>query len=638
MIVEVAVDSPLPHLDRPFDYEVPEAVPGVAVGTRVRIPFAGRLISGVVLAVKDRSEGTSLKPIRSAGAAPSFTPEALDLARNIAKRYSGSLWDVLRLMGPPRVAAVERYDWDGWTRPSMGADAGVSVDTVGALRAVAESWGLPLARGERGIWAAVPSAPEVAPCQAILGSALAAASGGGTSIIVASDSRAVAALVRSAEAVGLKRWTARSGGDVAVIDSDDGSAVRYGSYLAAMRGLVPLVIGTRPAAWQPVPDLASITVWDEASNTLADPRAPYPHARTVAAMRAQEAGAALLVAGYALSAEAVALAEHGFARRVESRPERTTLPAIEVLGNQRREREGGAGMHWMPGHVWAPLSAASRAGVAAVVVPQGGYAAGLACARCGTLAECAECGGDLSRSASAAVPECRDCGSPAPDWHCPECREHRTRPVGLGADRLTEQLSRMAPGVKVTQSSATVGVLPDLVVDAGIVVATPGALPAVAGGYRYVAIVGARVSVGDGLGAEARALRRWLNAAALVTPRSQGGAVAVVGDVPAEVRQALVAWDGWSVAAADLVQREALGLPPSRRAIRLDGQSDALDEAAAAVDDTVVSVSRDADGAWILASRGAMQGVVDAVRGVVIARSQRGATPLYVKVDATVIA
>ena len=137
---------------------------------------------------------------------------------------------------------------------------------------------------------------------------------------MAPDSRVVAALLRTAEESGLKRWTPRGGGHIAIIDSDDGASVRYGSYIAAMRGLVPLVIGTRHAAWQPVPRLASITVWDEASSTLAEPRAPYPHARTVCAMRAQDSGAALLVAGYALSAEAISLVGHGFATRIERAP------------------------------------------------------------------------------------------------------------------------------------------------------------------------------------------------------------------------------------------------------------------------------------------------------------------------------
>ena len=629
MIVGVAVDNPLPHLDRPFDYALPEALSWVSVGTRVRVPFAGRLVSGVVVSAEDRESAHPVKPVRSAGALPSFTAEALELARSVAGRYAGSLWDVLRLMAPPRVASVEKYAWDEWTPTTIG---GVRTE---ALIEGARETGLPTARGDRALWPATPFGAQVAPTEALLGSAIAAAADGGTSIIVASDSRAVAALLRTATEVGLKRWSPRGGGQIAVLDSDDGASVRYGSYLAAMRGLVPLVIGTRQAAWQPVPHLASIVVWDESSPTFAEPRAPYPHSRTVAAMRAQETGAAFVAAGYSLSAESIALVEHGFARLVATRPDRSTLPLIEVFDSERREREGGAAKHWMPAQVWSKLAAASHAGVAAVVVPQAGYAAGLACERCGTWAECAECGGDLGRASAGAIATCRDCGIEAHAWHCPECREHRLRPVGLGVERLTEQLARMAAGALVSQSSAASGVLPDLSVESGIVVATPGALPAVRGGYGHVAIVGARVSVNDGLGAEALSLRRWLNAAALAAARADGGGVSIVGDLPPDVRQALVSWDGLDVGQRDLAQRVTIGLPPHRRALRLEGSSEAIAEATLAIRGVDATVSNDRDGAWVVASRGAMAAVTSAVRAVVVARSARSASPLYVKVDAT---
>lgn len=637
MIAGVVVDSPLPHLDRPFDYAIPEALPWVTIGTRVRVPFAGRLVSGVVVSLHDGESAHVVKPVRSGGRLPSFSPEALSLARMIAERYAGSLWDVLRLMGPPRVAAVERLAWDEWAATPGTADALMRrpAGNTSHLVEAATTAGLPTTRGDRALWVATPRRPEVAPADALLGAALGTAAHGGTSIVIAPDARAMAALLRAAVAAGLSRWNSRVGGDIAVLDSDDGASVRYGSYLAAMRGLVPLVIGTRQAAWQPVPDLAGVVVWDEASSTLAEPRAPYPHARTVAAMRAQDSGAALLIAGHVVSAEALALVEHDFARRVESRPERSGLAAIEVIGAERREREGGAGRHWLPDREWPLLLAAAATGVAAVVVPQAGYASGLACVRCGTPAECPECSGDLSRSAATAVAKCSDCGVEAPDWHCPECREHRTRPVGLGVDRLAAQVTRMAPGVNVVQSSSTVGVIPDLTVDHGIVVATPGALPAVVHGYGHVTVVGARVSITDGLGSEAQSLRRWLNAAALVAPRQDGGRMSVVGELPEEIRQALVSWDGASVAARDLAQRVTLGLPPHRRALRIDGPPDAIDEAAHAVGGMTADLLRDADGAFVLASRGTMPAVTSALRGVVVSRSARSGTPLYVRVDAT---
>ncbi|HEX9334229.1 MAG TPA: primosome assembly protein PriA, partial [Pseudonocardiaceae bacterium] len=49
-VARVCVDVPLAHLDRPFDYQVPERFADSAVvGCRVRVRFAGQLVDGFVL-------------------------------------------------------------------------------------------------------------------------------------------------------------------------------------------------------------------------------------------------------------------------------------------------------------------------------------------------------------------------------------------------------------------------------------------------------------------------------------------------------------------------------------------------------------------------------------------------------------
>ncbi|MEI6374588.1 MAG: primosome assembly protein PriA, partial [Actinomycetes bacterium] len=49
-IARVMVDSPLPHLDRPFDYLITAAQhDSVSAGVRVRVRFAGKDVAGIVL-------------------------------------------------------------------------------------------------------------------------------------------------------------------------------------------------------------------------------------------------------------------------------------------------------------------------------------------------------------------------------------------------------------------------------------------------------------------------------------------------------------------------------------------------------------------------------------------------------------
>lgn len=619
MIAKVLVDSPLPHLDRLFDYDIPEALTTVTVGTRVRVPFAGRLTSAVVWELAETSDVKGLKAIRSAAAMATFTPQALELAQALAHRYGGSRWDVLRLMAPPRVAAVEKLPWDEWLSAAAFTTPSSRVD---------------LTSPRHEVWAAPPDAGSLVPHADLLEWVSSATAGDKSAIVVLPDSRSVTSFVAAAGAASLDRWTPRAGGHLVVLDADDGPRLRYASFLAASLGVARIVVGTRPAAWQAVPSLGGIAVWDEASSTYQDPRAPYPHARTVAAMRCASQDALFLAAGRAVSAEAASLCAYGFATPRRTVIDRPSTPAISVVTPEMDGRSGAAGWHWLPPAAAEPLGRAGESSLGALLVPQGGYASGVACARCDTWATCTTCGGDLAARTNGAPLTCSDCGAAHEPWFCGECTSPRWRPRGLGVERAAEQVRRMFSRLPIHVSSAATGTLEDFAVTRGIVVATPGALPQVEGGYGHLVIAGARVSLAEGLGAEVNSVRRWLNAAALVAPRSDGGGVTVVGDVGERVRQALIAWDGWGLAQADLNERTEAGLPPYRRAMRLTGDASAIAQAVEQLPKERADVAPAAGGAWVLASRSDMQACVDAIRGAAVARSAAGLSPLHVRVDA----
>ncbi|GAB3491458.1 hypothetical protein GCM10027440_40510 [Nocardiopsis coralliicola] len=110
-VARVAVDTPLPHLDRLFDYRVSAEQDADAVpGCRVRVPFHGRKLSGFLIERVSASEfGGRLSYLdRVVSPEPVLTPEVRALARAVADRYAGTLSDVLRLAVPPRHGRVER--------------------------------------------------------------------------------------------------------------------------------------------------------------------------------------------------------------------------------------------------------------------------------------------------------------------------------------------------------------------------------------------------------------------------------------------------------------------------------------------------------------------------------------------------
>src|SRR5579863_2350984 len=147
----IAVDLPLAHLDRPFDYLVPERLADRArPGVRVRIRFAGQRCDGFLIERVEQSDHQgSLRYLdRVVSDEQVLTGEVLGLARAVADRYAGTLADVLRLAVPQRHAATEAAAAKRGTarRAAEGEPGG-------------ESRRLP-ARPDAGPWTRYPAGPS----------------------------------------------------------------------------------------------------------------------------------------------------------------------------------------------------------------------------------------------------------------------------------------------------------------------------------------------------------------------------------------------------------------------------------------------------------------------------------------------
>ncbi|MFI7648355.1 primosomal protein N' [Micromonospora sp. NPDC049460] len=630
---------PLAHLDRPFDYLVPAELDADAVpGTRVKVRFAGQLVDGWLLERADDSGHTGrlayLEKVVSPE--PVLAPEVARLARAVADRYAGSLADVLRLAVPPRHARVEKdvrardapapagdAPAPAGDAPAPAGDAAVSArgaDVSGGDAAAPEG-GRTASGGGSGVpddGPAEVAVPEVAvPVDAPAGAGPVVGPGpdawrdypAGPALLRAlADGRAPRAVwsalpgedwpARYAEAVAATVAGGR-GAVVVVADNRDldrldvalhaalgpgrhvclsaalGPARRYRAFLAARRGDVPVVVGTRAAMFAPVARLGLVAIWDDGDDLHAEPRAPYPHAREVLLTRAQLGDAAALVGGFARTAEAQLLVETGWAREVvaDRATLRARMPAIAPTGDDPQlARDPGAATARLPSLAWTTAREAIRADLPVLVqVPRRGYLPSVACAECRTPARCPHCAGPLALPSAEGTPACRWCGRVAAAYACPECGGRRLRASVTGARRTAEELGRAFPGVPV-RTSGREEVLATVPGGAGLVIATPGAEPVAEGGFGAVLLLDswALLTRAD-LRAGEEALRRWLAAAALARPAAGGGRVVVVADGALAPVQALLRWDAAWFAARELAERRELGFPPAVRMASVTG-------------------------------------------------------------------
>ena len=576
-VARVLVDVALAHLDRPFDYAVPETMSADAQpGVRVKVRFAGQDVDGFVIERAATTEHTGrLQPLRRVVSPERvLTPDVAALTGAVAQRYAGTRSDVLRLAVPPRHATVEKQP----SGPAPTVEAERRPDLVAHYPAAdAFLGGLAATASPRAVWTVVPGDDWA---DLLAETVVATAASGRGALVCVPDHRDVDRLDAA--------LTERLGeGRHVVLAADSGPAKRYRAFLAVGRGAVRIVIGTRAAAFAPVHDLGLVAIWDDGDDLHDEPRAPYPHAREVLLMRAQETGCGALLAAHARSVEAEYLVRTGWATEVVApRDVVRSRVSVGLTGDSDHDlaRDAGARSSRLPSEALTLLREAVRTGPVLVQTPRAGYATRLACDRCRTPAACAVCHGPLRQRGPSRPPECAWCATPAPGWHCTECGGQGLRAPVLGDARTAEELGRALPGVPVRTSSSGDRVLATVPGEPAIVVATPGAEPVAVGGYAAVLLMDTWLLLArSDLRATEEALRRWANAAALVRSVGDGGEVLAVGDAGEPGLQALLRWDPSGLARREIEERQSAHLPPASRVATISGTADDLEQAVAAL-------------------------------------------------------
>lgn len=579
-VARVLLDSALPQLDHLFDYRVPEVLAGeVRVGQRVRVPFRSqqRNVFGYVIELVTQSDfGGDLHEITDVvSPVPLLTPEVARLARAVADRAGGSANDILRLAIPARQVRVEKKylaarDAAAAEPESPSGPTWPEALTLSeAERSLAElltGGGRVAIRASHGP-AQLPTGEWVGRWALDLARSAAAVLAAGRSCIVAlPDYRDLDQLVDALAGLGAP--------DVLRVDSRQSNAERYERFLRSLEETPHIIVGNRSAVYAPAPNLGAVMVWDDGDPLLAEPLAPYVHARDAALVRAQQAGCGLVLAGHTRSAEAQRLLDIGYLREPAETPARTRV----VLSAQTQQRDQAPGR--IPEMAIRLVRETLAQGPVLVQVAAPGYAPVAVCERCHERAVCGECAGPLAFRAQHGPGVCRWCGTAATRWRCGFCQHDRVQLRGAGATRTVEQFERQFPGVRVLLSD---GDTPITQVDArpALVVATRGAEPRAAGGYAGVLLLdGERMLAAETLRVGEDCLRWWENAAALARPRAS----CLLAGVSGTIGQAFATGRLEDWLRQELGMRRELRYPPAVRVAAVTGAEPVVRQAIAKLD------------------------------------------------------
>ena len=497
--LKVALPLPLPGL---FDY-VPKddiAVDQDWIGCRVQVPFGTRELVGWVSAIGvTETLPEALKPIlQRLDRTPVMTAELLQTLRWTAHYYQAPLGEVLSTAvpallregkAPPDVCV---YAWQLTAEGQAGIDslrrtgkpqalamrlrsgalseALLDSDTPGwrgSMRSLqARAWveRIALNRSEMAGTKPEEEGPALNADQAACVQALKASAGFGVHLIEGVTgsgkteiyiqavrdclARGRQALVLVPE-IGLTpqtmaRFRARLPVPVHVLHSNLSDGDRAQAWTVMAEGIGRVLLGTRSAAFTPMPEAGLVIVDEEHDSSYKQQDGFHYHARDVAVLRAKSLNVPVLLGSATPSLESWHNTDIGRYQR-HRLPERAGAakpPTVRITDIRKIRLQHGLSQSMLDG-IAACLN---DGGQALVFKNRRGYAPALLCHDCGFTAQCPRCDTALTLHAGQRRLHCHHCGHQKPKPPaCPDCGSLALQPQGFGTERLEEALTAAFP-------------------------------------------------------------------------------------------------------------------------------------------------------------------------------------------------
>lgn len=448
-VAHVWVDTGLSHLDGLYTYRIPnDLLNSVAIGSRLKVPFNSRSCEAIVVELSTSTESSgNLKVIESLlDHFPVTNSAMITFYSQMANYWASDPYSVIKSGIPVRVAAVEkkallhpeRGSVPRKTRSSRKTECSYFMHTP-HISAYVELADLAIERSNQGsVLLLLPDVKDVSRMFALL-----------------KEQHVNSPVIR--------------------LDSSLSRSERYANYLEIMNVDHVIVVGTRSALFAPINGLDSIIVGLEKSEQFYEQKHPYWNVRDSAFLRSNIESTNLFFTGYVPSAEMAYQIERRRVKFVGRKHSVKTLAYPQVKGEL------------LPDRIIPEIRKSLNHGTVLFLAPRKGYANALLCAKCKNVALC-NCGGRLLMSSLTADPTCNLCGTVEKNWKCRWCSGVTRYAAARGIERFYEEIGRAFPNTAIQLSNAP-NILDEISAKTKIVIATPGAIPSVSGGYSCIVIL-----------------------------------------------------------------------------------------------------------------------------------------------------
>ncbi|MBR3762519.1 MAG: primosomal protein N' [Lachnospiraceae bacterium] len=253
----------------------------------------------------------------------------------------------------------------------------------------------------------------------------------------------------------LRRFYARFGDKVSVINSTLSQGEKYDQIRRAMAGDIQVIIGPRSALFTPFPDLGLVIMDEEHETSYKSEQSPKYHAREVAEEVARLNGASLVLGSATPSMEAYYRVKQGefMLFRLDKRLTGGQLPSVEVVDLREELRNGNRSIFSLS--LQEKLKQRlERKEQSILFLNRRGYSGFISCRSCGHVMRCPHCSVSLSQHGDGKL-HCHYCGYTIPNVKlCPSCGSKYILGFKVGTQQIEEKLKELLPGVRVLRMDA----------------------------------------------------------------------------------------------------------------------------------------------------------------------------------------
>ena len=404
--------------------------------------------------------------------------------------------------------------------------------------------------------------------------------------------------------------------------------IEYGSYLSLAErkrsyGQISsrsssLVVGTRSAIFAPFQDIDEIIVIDEWSEHYLEQKNPYWNLREVALLRAKIEQCRIFFLSSSASLEMIDLLERGMVAH-SRRP--------RFIGTSLKNR-----LYCAPNSYLDVLRRNSKKGPVLVTVAEKNYSNLFICQKCRNVARCS-CGGRITMLKRDEY-LCSLCSQSSRSWRCSECESSQFIMLKAGIQLVREEIGKSIPNIPVFLSTQDKEIA-KIAANPCIVITTSGMEPTVANGYSAIVLLNGEELAGRPfVRAEEELLQRWFKSIQYLAAK---GEIYLSLSTQHRISQAILTGDPLRYLLKENIERSSLGLPPSRKAIKIESKGENLKSLKAKLinqfPSSTVHLSRDAHSLLVISSLGDITQCVESLRALQKVRSVQSKTLLKIAIS-----